>query len=349
MSELREVWSRSLPAFGDNWRARARRRVLRSTWREAPVVNAGEVVRPIATDRDGAPVTIAPRTWLVCFVPGLRKQWWHRFVLSRHKHVFALQSNDDGSWTLFEPWWSRLLVATVTSEDAVPFLRWGMLGEILAVREHVPGAGSQIRGWMNCAALTAFLLGRGYWVWSPGALHRRLSREPGVVKVDLRAALKTHFEHLAACTFTGLRSAGAAAGGEADLARVLEGFGRDFVTALLAEATLGNYRTAIAESTYLPEIAQGYWSGGGAAVNSYLADLFVRIGRCDRLQIANCERAAAQFLGLLRSGLHLSVALGIRASPTPDEIDQHVKSAVGIFLRGVRKHCDDDARRAVAT
>lgn len=32
-------------------------------------------------DQNGSPVTIEPRGWFVCIVPGLQKQWWHPFVL----------------------------------------------------------------------------------------------------------------------------------------------------------------------------------------------------------------------------------------------------------------------------
>jgi hypothetical protein len=42
-------------------------------------------------DKDGAVVTIPPGGWYVCFVPGLQKQWWHRFANKRHKHVFAMK------------------------------------------------------------------------------------------------------------------------------------------------------------------------------------------------------------------------------------------------------------------
>lgn len=32
-------------------------------------------------DQNGSPVTIEPRGWFVCIVPGLQKQWWHPFAL----------------------------------------------------------------------------------------------------------------------------------------------------------------------------------------------------------------------------------------------------------------------------
>lgn len=139
----------------------------------------------LALDKDGEVVTIPPGGWYVCFVPGLRKQWWHRFVNNRHKHVFAMRPAGRGEWTLFEPWWTRLLTATITSEQARKFLLWGARGDVLHVYEAIPGRGSQLRGWMNCAALASYLLGRPYWVWTPHGLYKLLLREPNVCRVDV--------------------------------------------------------------------------------------------------------------------------------------------------------------------
>jgi AefR-like transcriptional repressor, C-terminal domain len=295
-----------------------------------------EKVRPLIIDDEGAPVTIAPRTWFVCFVPGLRRQWWHRFVLSKHKHVFALHRNADGRWTLFEPWWSRLLVATVTTEGAIPFLRWGMLGEILEVREDVPGAGSQMRGWMNCAALTAFMLGRSYWVWSPSALYRRLSSEPDVARVDMGSVLYSHFEDVSSRALGACLIPRFEPDSEAGVVRTLESFGCTFVSALFSEPLLGAYRSAVAESAHLPEVGRGFLRGRTGHATSRLIEILSTANRLGLLRIEDSERAAAQFLGLLRADLHLQVVLGLRPAPSSGEIDRHVKSAVELFLHGVR-------------
>lgn len=148
-------------------------------------------------DENGSPVTLEPGNWFVCFVPGLRKQWWHRFVNEKHKHVFAMRPAEEGEWTLFEPWWHRLLTATITAEQARKFLLWGGHGDVLVVREDIPGAGSQIRGWMHCAALASYLLGRRYRDWTPHGLFRRLVREPHVCRVDVSALLERDLAHVA--------------------------------------------------------------------------------------------------------------------------------------------------------
>src|SRR6516165_8460511 len=91
-------------------------------------------------DENGSPVTLEAAAWYVCFVPGLKKQWWHRFVNERHKHVFAMRPAARGEWTLLEPWWHRLLTATITSEQARKFLLWDLRGPcVVSARTTVLG------------------------------------------------------------------------------------------------------------------------------------------------------------------------------------------------------------------
>jgi hypothetical protein len=156
----------------------------------------------LVLDKFGSPVALEPGAWYVCFVPGLAKQWWHPFVHKVHKHVFAMRPAGVGEWILLEPWWHRLLSATITSEQARKFLLWGARGDVLHVHEMVPGRGSQVRGWMTCAALASYLLGRPYWVWTPHGLYKRLLREPNVCRVDVSRLVSLEGDKLAKASET---------------------------------------------------------------------------------------------------------------------------------------------------
>jgi hypothetical protein len=145
----------------------------------------------IEIDANGSPVTVAEADWLICFVPGLKPQWWHRFANAKHKHVFALRKLDEERWLLFEPWWTRLMVNVLTADEAKQFLRWAAAGDMLKVRERIPGCGNQARGWANCAVLISFLLGRSYWTWTPHGLYRKLKAEPDSEPVQLPQFLCT--------------------------------------------------------------------------------------------------------------------------------------------------------------
>ena len=146
----------------------------------------------IDIDENGSLVTLLAAEWLICFVPGLYPQWWHRFAHAKHKHVFAIRRLDDGSWLLVEPWWTRLMVNVLAADEAIKFLHWGAAGHVLKVREAIPGRGTQLRGWSNCAVLMAFLLGRSYWTWTPHGLYRRLVADTGVEAIDPRRLLVEH-------------------------------------------------------------------------------------------------------------------------------------------------------------
>lgn len=123
--------------------------------------------------------------WLVCFVPPTDRRIWHKLCHRKHKHCFAIKDNGDGKWTLFEPWWTRIMVETIDTKRALGFLTWARRGDALRVPQHDPGISSQLRGWMSCAALIAHMLGRSYQTWTPHQLYRRLLREPDVERVDV--------------------------------------------------------------------------------------------------------------------------------------------------------------------
>jgi hypothetical protein len=173
-----------------------RKLLMRSTptWRRTPDEKshpAGDLDElAIGVDPDGSPVSKRPSEWFVCFVPGLKKQWWHRFTHLKHKHVFALKMVEDDQWVLFEPWRTRIMVTTLSIDEAAQFLRWGAAGNILRVTERIPGNGNQWRGWANCCVLTSMMLGRSYWTWTPHGLYERLSAEDGVELVDLNQLLE---------------------------------------------------------------------------------------------------------------------------------------------------------------
>jgi hypothetical protein len=180
--------------------ARAARRKCRC----AEYVEDGDFAQTILLDFDehGSPVTLEAANWLVCFVPGLRRQWWHGFVHCRHKHVFAMRPEPNGTWTLFEPWWRRLMTASITTEQARKFLIWAAAGDVLLVRESIPGSGGQIFGWANCAVLVSFLLGRGYRAWTPHGFYRRLKRERGVHPIDVSMLVALGTDDLAIASQT---------------------------------------------------------------------------------------------------------------------------------------------------
>jgi hypothetical protein len=287
----------------------------------------------IEVDEYGSPVSIEPVDWLVCFVPGLTKQWWHRFVDARHKHVFALRMMKDGNWILVEPWWTRMMVTVVPLDEAVKFLRWGAAGDILQVREAIPGKGDQARGWANCVVLTAFLLGRSYWTWTPHGLYRRLAAEKGARHIDAARSLADHFQTLASQITDHALGSPAAAPHHEPLDQALLRLAQSIMSAVTSPSALALYKVAISESGHFGSAAHAYWEYAPKRAIEKVRETLEEAQTREGLRVQDLDLAARQFVALLRGDLHLQILF--QGRPDAVDIQRRAQSVVDMFLRGV--------------
>ncbi|MBF6025450.1 TetR/AcrR family transcriptional regulator C-terminal domain-containing protein [Lysobacter niastensis] len=287
----------------------------------------------IETNANGSPLSIPPATWLICFVPGLRHQWWHRFADTRHKHVFALRPLGDGTWLLVEPWWTRMMVSVLTLDEAVRFLRWGAMGDILRVRESIPGRGSQFRGWANCSVLVSFLLGRSYWTWTPNGLYRKLLAEPDVKALDLACFLKTHLlEEVGKHENVALKAIPARR--HEQLEEVLLELGTALVTAMVSPPAVGLHKAAISECVRFDRAVAAYWASGPERAAARIRKILLDARQRGEIGFDDCRTAARRFLAMLQGNFHMEIVFGLRAAPCAKEVRDHVTFAVAVFLRG---------------
>lgn len=287
----------------------------------------------IEVDANGSPITEAASHWFVCFVPGLQKQWWHRFANAKHKHVFAMRAVDENTWILVEPWWTRMMIDVLTLDEAVKFLRWGAAGDILKVREAIPGKGSQSRGWSNCAVLMSFLLGRSYWTWTPHGLYRRLAAEANVEAVDLSRFLVEHLKSVADKNVdNALRGHSERSTDRFD--DRLDTAGVGLMSAALSDSVVALYKVVISESSRFGEAADAYRTSGPKRAIASIEELLVEAKRRGEIDVDDCEMAARQFGEMLRGEYLSQIIFGIRKTPNPLEIHTHVRSVVRVFLQG---------------
>jgi len=320
-----------LPSLTTHWvdRAATAFRAAVDTW-----IAPAREPSSIAIDANGSPITIEAATWFVCFVPGLRRQWWHAFADGRHKHVFALRPLDDGTWLLMEPWWTRMMVNVLTLEQAIKFLRWGGMGDVLKVRERIPGRGSQMRGWANCSVLVSYMLGRSYWTWTPNGLYRRLTDEPDVEHVDVAGFLRRHMlsesqrHSRAALAWMPKRR-------DASLRDVLLELGTAVVAAMTSRSGIGLHRAAVTEIARDPAVAGAYRAAAPEQAVEKTRKLLAAAKWRGEIDTDDCALSARRFMAMLRGHLHMEIALGLRESPSYSEIRDHVTSVVDVFLRGV--------------
>ncbi|WP_068074230.1 TetR/AcrR family transcriptional regulator C-terminal domain-containing protein [Novosphingobium lentum] len=315
---------------------------IRAAWlrrRNSPgvdqkVVSAVPADLANSADENGSLVTLDPVEWIICFVPGLQAQWWHRFVFSKHKHVFAMRPTNTGSWILVEPWWSRMMVTVLPPADAVKFLRWGGTGDILRVREAVPGHASQVRGWSNCAVLTAFVLGRRSFTWTPHGLYLQLLREKDTSRESVETLLVEQFTKVVSQHSD---SALAVSADQLSLPfrELLTIIGRNLLEAMMTPSLLEVCYTAVLEAERYPAATRIYAEHGPKRAIAVLSKILEQAVRDGHIELSDCDAGARQFLAMLHGDIHLQAILQIGDVPTPSEIDLRARTAVKLFLDGM--------------
>ncbi|MBR1198438.1 TetR/AcrR family transcriptional regulator C-terminal domain-containing protein [Bradyrhizobium sp. AUGA SZCCT0240] len=309
--------------------------LARSSDRPLPLKVVDDVPSDLANcaDEHGSLVTVEPVDWIICFVPGLKRQWWHRFVHHKHKHVFAMRPTNTGSWLLVEPWWTRMMVTILPPADAVKFLRWGGTGDILRVREQVPGRASQMRGWSNCAVITAFVLGRPSWTWTPHGLYKELLREKTTRRENVEQLLVDQFAKVVSQYSSNALSVSADQL-SLPLRELLVIIGRNLLETMMTPALLEVCYTAILEADRYPNATRVYAQHGPKRAIEVLTNILARAKQAGEIDLADCEAGARQFLGMLYGNIHLEAVLQLGAIPTLSEIDLRARTAVKVFLDG---------------
>ena len=315
---------------------------IRAAWlrrRNSPgvdqrVVSAVPADLANSADENGSLVTLDPVEWIICFVPGLQAQWWHRFVFSKHKHVFAMRPTNTGTWILVEPWWSRMMVTVLPPADAVKFLRWGGTGDILRVREAVPGHASQVRGWSNCAVLTAFVLGRRSFTWTPHGLYLQLLREKETSRESVETLLVEQFTKVVSQHSD---SALAVSADQLSLPfrELLTIIGRNLLEAMMTPSLLEVCYTAVLEAERYPAATRVYAEHGPKRAIAALSKILEQAIRDGHIELSDCDAGARRFLAMLHGDIHLQAILQIGDVPTPSEIDLRARTAVKLFLDGM--------------
>ena len=186
------------------------------------------------------------------------------------------------------------------------------------------------------AAAHALFLDDGFVTTSMEAIARRA----GVSKATLYA----HFEGKEAlfadvmervCHQAGGPTLGdlAAAGGPAE---VLTGAGRILIERMLAPEGLALLRVVVGGAARFPGVGRVYWAEGPGTMQRYLAGYLADMDRGGRLEVADPELAAKEFVGLV-TGTHLvPVLLGVEPPPAPAEIERVLEDVVAGFLAGLK-------------
>ena len=205
-----------------------------------------------------------------------------------------------GKWLFVESWKKRLFVTVLELFEASRLLRWGAAGHILSVREEIPGRAWQTRGWSNCAVLSALLLGRSSWSWTPHGLYRQLLREDGVEHVFLEDVLVEQIAELVGPSADLLRLGGEARGDP--IQRVLLDLGRRWLADVLSPTQSQAWQFTVYEGYRFPRATCIYATALDKQIE-YIADILAEANNRCEVFIADCRRSATLLVGMLRGSM----------------------------------------------
>ncbi|HOX70521.1 MAG TPA: TetR/AcrR family transcriptional regulator [Dokdonella sp.] len=109
---------------------------------------------------------------------------------------------------------------------------------------------------------------------------------------------------------------------------------RAFFALVTSEESISLHRLLTTGAGGSGKLAQMFWEAGPQTLQAEFAGFLKREVEAGQLEIADIERAAAQFFCLLKGELHARQLCGCSAAPiTQLEIDRHLTATVEFFLR----------------
>ena len=126
---------------------------------------------------------------------------------------------------------------------------------------------------------------------------------------------------------------------DATLEKTLRRIGTTFLKVMLDPRRSGLFRIMIAEAGRLPtEVVQRFYDTGPHRGRMALGHYLELQRLAGRLRCPDAARAATQFFDLIKGQPHSRTLLGLSAFPEGLTLEQHVDSAVNLFLHGYLQH-----------
>jgi len=122
-----------------------------------------------------------------------------------------------------------------------------------------------------------------------------------------------------------------------DLGAELRAIGKAYAEFLVEPRVVRLYRMVVAESPRFPELGRAFFEAGPRLITGKLAAYLQRAEAQGKLALGGASNRAAQnFLAMLRCEPHLRAILALDKSPEMPEIAAIVDSATDMFLRAYR-------------
>ena len=117
-----------------------------------------------------------------------------------------------------------------------------------------------------------------------------------------------------------------------DIRQALTKVGRTYLSIVLSDFSMANFRVIVAEAQRTPEIGLAFYEAGPRSGAERLGAVLQKAMDSGQLKIDDTVHAAHQFIGLCQNRLLKARLCNVMADPTPEEIDREVLPAVNMFL-----------------
>lgn len=107
---------------------------------------------------------------------------------------------------------------------------------------------------------------------------------------------------------------------------------RKYISTVLSDQNLRNFRLITAEAERSPEIGRAFYESGPLRGAQLLADFLGRMAKDGRLRMADTALAAHQFMALCTNRMMKARLCNYIAEPTAAEIEAEATGAVATFL-----------------
>jgi TetR/AcrR family transcriptional regulator, mexJK operon transcriptional repressor len=119
----------------------------------------------------------------------------------------------------------------------------------------------------------------------------------------------------------------------------LESLGCQVLSGLCSAEQIELFRTVVTDVRRFPELGVVLLDGPMRCIEDLFAEYFRAQVEARKLVLESPCRAAAQFLGLLKADLHVTLLMKPGSAVTAEAIRESVKAAVTLFLNGARRDC----------
>lgn len=119
---------------------------------------------------------------------------------------------------------------------------------------------------------------------------------------------------------------------EPDVRSALTSLGRTYLSIVLSDINMMNFRLIVAESQRSPELGRAFFEAGPNSGAQLLAEFLKEQADKGLLDLADPLHAAHEFIGLCQNRLMKARLCNVAGEPSAEDINHDVDRAVAVFL-----------------